>query len=126
MTERKSKKFWDEHVAAAQRSGKPLSQYAAQHGLNREVLYAARNRRALMGDAKLGAVAMKSASTNAISKPKTASAFVPVKIASARATQATMSSRLTARLPNGVVIECEASLWSEAQTRVLMLALASV
>jgi transposase-like protein len=83
-------------------NGQNIWAYAREHGLNSKRLYRARDQLR----------SSKAASTSASSpetKPHAGSAFVPVRMAWESEAQpgANGKGAVRARLPNGIVIECE-------------------
>jgi len=84
-------KQWAEHLAAAQREGKNVRQYAAEHGLSAYAMYSARRkqrRREPVGSPKVVAPAVRGARDNP---------FASVRL--------TPPAPLRAQLPNGVMLE---------------------
>jgi transposase-like protein len=73
---------WLEHLAAVDRQGKSIAQYAREHGVAAHHLYTARY---------------------AQRRPQRQSSLVPVKISST--TTSAPGARVRASLPNGVVLE---------------------
>lgn len=94
MDEAEGRAKWEQHVAAAQAEGKPLAQYAREHGIGAWGLYKAQRRMR-----KRGGVALRP--DMAASDPA-AGRFAKVRIAPLA------PMPLRAQLPNGVRIELAA------------------
>lgn len=92
MGRHKSK--WQQHLKAAQASGKSLSGYAAQHGIRVQSLYDARSR------AKLKAASKATAFVPVKRKPQVAVRLAP----SIAERDAVPTLTMQARLVNGVVL----------------------
>ena len=86
-------KDWAEHLLAAQREGKPVRRYAAEHGLSADAMYSAR--RKLRGHEVAAAKA-----PNGIPVPgkRGENPFAAVRLSA-------MPAPLRAQLPNGVMLE---------------------
>lgn len=105
---------WSPHLAAAQREGKSLKQYARERGLSAHTLYAARQM------LPRGERARGASRISRLAPKRTlpiASAFTAVKIATPMSAAA---PRLQAQLPNGVRLEL---VWSGAETALLTAAI---
>lgn len=90
---------WKPHLRAAERQGKTLSRYAAEHGLSRHTLYAARQ--------ALHARAAGASAQPRGPRPKSTS-FTAVKLLPAPEVPPTSlysTARLVAHLPNGATVE---------------------
>jgi len=102
---------WSTHLAAAKQQNKSIASYAAQHGLSRHTLYAAA--RALRDAGKQDA------------KPSLP-AFTPVRLNVSPAPPTSPPlARLTAHLPNGIILNIE-SLDTCAQMATLLNTLAAL
>lgn len=110
---------WKRHLSAASGSGQNLAAYAREHGLNRKTLYAARKR---LLEAPT-AVANNSSSTASARTIRVGEAFVPVQIQAPRpvgASLASLNGVLRARLPNGIVVECDGADYGASFERWLL------
>lgn len=90
------------HLSAAAASGQNLAAYAREHGLNRKTLYAARKR--------LSEAPAALASQSSARKMRAGEAFVPVQLKLSEpsgASRAPLNRVQCARLPSGVVVECD-------------------
>jgi len=88
------RKEWEEHLAAAQRDGKNVRQYAAEHGLSAYAMYSARRKVRQRESAAATKVAAKAPAAR-ISREHP---FAAVRLAPSAAP-------LRAQLPNGVMLE---------------------
>jgi hypothetical protein len=85
---------WAEHLAAAQRDGKPVRRYAAEHGLSADAMYSAR--RKLRGRESAPATAVPTRAP--VLGKQSQNPFAGVRITRSPAP-------LRAQLPNGVMLE---------------------
>jgi hypothetical protein len=86
-------KEWAEHLAAAQREGKPVRRYAAEHGLSADAMYSARRK------LRVREVAAAKVPTRApVPGKRAANPFAAARLAA-------MPAPLRAQLPNGVMLE---------------------
>ena len=83
---------WREHLAAVQREGKSISQYAREHGLSRYTLYAARQQ------LKDEGCALAKGGQPGVAGAVSTSPFVAVEVEA-------RIGRLRIRLPNAVEVE---------------------
>ncbi|MFO0433448.1 MAG: IS66 family insertion sequence element accessory protein TnpA [bacterium] len=90
---------WQRHVEAAQRSGQTLWRYAAEHGLSRGALYAARRRLAHSASAATPSpfAAVRIVATPSAAAPSLAASGAPGRIAG--------GDCLCARLTDGTQLE---------------------
>ena len=86
------RKGWEEHLAAAEREGKNVRRYAAEHGLSAYAMYSARRKLR-----KRDATSTKSATTARAVRAERGNPFATVRLAPA--------APLRAQLPNGVMVE---------------------
>ena len=95
---------WRPHLAAAEREGVSLAQYARVHGLSRYTLYAAREwiRKT---DGKPLPARQSGAPRVSEKLVPNKSAFAPVKLVGLEAPRSSAVAQLRARLPNGVRVE---------------------
>ena len=90
---------WREHVVAALEGGQSFRAYALEHGVSRHTLYAAQALMRQRGELPAGATVKR---PRCVPKQgRSSAAFVPVAV------RAGLS--LTALLPNGVRLQCQAS-----------------
>lgn len=97
---------WKRHLSAAAAGGQNLAAYAREHGVNRKTLYAARKR---LSEAP-ATLAKPSSPVISARGLRTGEAFVPVQIKAREpksASRAPLNRELRARLPNGIVVECD-------------------
>ena len=90
---------WGPHLRAAKAAGVSLAHYAREHGLSRDMLYAAR-RAERDREAVEETGGRQPAKRARRSLPTVVSAFVPVAVRRSAA-------RLAVRLPNGVALDCQ-------------------
>jgi len=83
-------KEWAEHLAAAQREGKPVRRYATEHGLSADAMYSARR--------KLRGREATAATKAPVLGKRGANPFAAVRLAA-------LPAPLRAQLPNGVMLE---------------------
>ena len=87
-------KDWAEHLLAAQREGKPVRRYAAEHGLSADAMYLARRKLR----ARESAVAAKVPARVPVAGKGGENPFAAVRLAA-------MPAPLRAQLPNGGMLE---------------------
>lgn len=93
---------WAEHVAAAQREGKPVRRYAAERGLSADAMYSARRK------LRVRDVATAKVPTRVPAPGKRGgNSFTAVRLAA-------MPAPLRAQLPNGVMLELAISAGDSA------------
>ncbi len=95
---------WGPHLRAAKQAGMSLTQYAAEHGLSRHTLYAARQM--LKASARIGRGA---SAVGAQSSPAFSEMRLVAQPIAALALPRASGPNLRARLPNGIALElsCE-------------------
>jgi len=92
---------WAGHLAAAQRAGKSLAQYAREQGLSVSSLYMARHE---ARSASARSVLVHRSGSRSVGPGRAKSAFSAVRVWPERA--AASPATLRARLPNGIALEC--------------------
>jgi hypothetical protein len=107
---------WKPHLRAAARQGKSLTVYAAEHGLSRHTLYAAKQAMGARGAAR-GA---RSSAGRSVSTGFTAVKLLPAP--EAPPTSPFSTARLIAHLPNGATVEltCGGSVSDLALTKTFL------
>lgn len=92
---------WAGHIAAAERLGKSLAQYAREQGLSVSNLYMSRHEaRRASGRSAL----VRRSGSRSVGSGRAKSAFATVRVSRERV--AASAATLRARLPNGVALEC--------------------
>jgi len=110
---------WGPHLCAAKQAGMSLTQYAAEHGLSRHTLYAARQMLKASARIGCGASAVGAQSSPAFSEVR----LVAQPIAALALPRASGPS-LRARLPNGIALELSCDGAHATLVRALIDALA--